>query len=92
MRQAPALTRTTEDGGTAMVRFYGVDGDVLIDRKVSVVTTPKAKSQASRQSAALIENGLTARWEVPTQTQANRATRMFEELGIDNITVTVVPK
>ena len=91
LRQAPSLTRTTDDGGTAMVRFDGVDGDVLIDRKVSVVTTQKAKSQASRQSAALAENGLTARWEVPTQTEANRANRMFEELGIDNITVTVVP-
>ncbi len=91
-RQAPALTRTTEDGGTALVRFDGVDGDVLIDRKVSVVTTAKAKNQATRQSAALAENGLTARWEVPTQTQANRANRMFEELSIENITVSVVPQ
>ncbi|MFG5382810.1 hypothetical protein [Yoonia sp. R2-816] len=91
-RQAPALTRTTEDGGTAMVRFDGVDGDVLIDRKVSVVTTTKAKNQATRQSTALAENGLTARWEVSTQTQANRANRMFKELGIENITVKVVPQ
>lgn len=90
--QAPALTRTNVDGSTASVRFDGVDGDVLIDRKLSVVTTPKAKNQVIRQSEALQQNGLTARWEVPTQAQANRATKIFEELGVKNITVKVVPE
>ncbi|EEE35028.1 putative filamentous hemagglutinin [Rhodobacteraceae bacterium KLH11] len=90
--QAPSLTRTTSDGKTVSVRFDGVDGDVLVDRKLSVVTTPKAKNQVLRQSEALEQNGLTARWEVPTQAQANRATRVFEELGIENITVKVVPE
>lgn len=90
--QAPALTRTTADGKTASVRFDGVEGDVLIDRKLSVVTTPKAKNQVLRQSEALEQNGLTARWEVPTQAQANRAIKVFEELGVKNITVKVVPE
>lgn len=90
--QAPALTRITPDGETATVRFDGLDGDVLIDRKLSVVTTPKVKDQVLRQSQALEQNGLTGRWEVPTQSQADRAARMFDQLGVKNITVKVVPE
>lgn len=65
---------------------------MLIDRKLSVVTTSKAKDQVIRQSEVLSQNGLTGRWKVPTQSQANRATRMFEELGVTNITVKMVPE
>ncbi len=90
--QAPALTRITPDGETAIVRFDGLDGDVLIDRKLSVVTTPKVKDQVLRQSQALEQNGLTGRWEVPTQSQADRAARMLDQLGVNNITVKVVPE
>jgi len=90
--QAPSIERTLPDGSKKPVRFDGLDGDVLIDRKTSVVTTSKAKEQALRQSQSLKENGMTARWEVPTQTQANRAEKMFRELGIENITVKVVPE
>ncbi|MGP8485712.1 hemagglutinin repeat-containing protein [Paraburkholderia fungorum] len=89
--QAPALERTMPDGSTRIVKFDGVDGDVMIDRKVSVVTTDKAKDQAIRQSEALAQNGLTGRWEVPTEQQASRAQKMFNDLGIKNITVKVVP-
>lgn len=90
--QAPSLTRTTVDGQITAVRFDGVDGDVLIDRKLSVVTTQKAKNQLFRQSEALQQNGFLGRWEVPTQVQANRATKLFNELGVTNITVKVVPE
>jgi len=83
--QAPALERTMPDGSTRLVKFDGVDGNVLVDRKISVVTTSKSKDQALRQSEVLSQNGLTARWEVPTQAQANRAQKMFDELGIKNI-------
>ena len=89
---APAIYRSTPDGVGTIVKFDGVEDGVLIDRKVSVVTTDKAKDQALRQSQALTENGLTARWEVPTQAQANRAEKMFLELDIKNITTKVVPK
>lgn len=92
MGQAPTLSRTAADGQTTTVRFDGVDGDVLIERKLSVVTSSKAKAQALRQSEALQQNGLTGRWEVPTQSQANRASKMFNELGVTNITVRVVPE
>ncbi|WP_240687903.1 hemagglutinin repeat-containing protein [Burkholderia sp. SRS-25] len=88
---APALERTLPDGSTRIVKFDGVDGNVMIDRKVSVVTTDKAYDQASRQSQALAQNGLTGRWEVPNDQQAARAQKMFDNLGITNITVKVVP-
>lgn len=90
--QAPAIDRTLPDGTKRPVRFDGLDGNVLIDRKLSVMTRPKVKNQAMRQSQALKENGLTGRWEVPTETQARRAKKMFTELGIDNIEVKVVPE
>ncbi|WP_208605643.1 hypothetical protein [Rhizobium aegyptiacum] len=90
--QAPTLTRTTPDGQKASVRFDGVDGDVLIDRKISVVTTQKVKDQVLRQSEALQQNGLSGRWEVPNQSQADRATKIFKDLGVKNITVKVVPE
>lgn len=88
--QAPTIDRIDESGKSRPVRFDGVDGDVMIDRKISVVTTPKAKNQAVRQSEALKNNGMTGRWEVPNQAQANRAQKMFDELGIKNIEVKIV--
>lgn len=88
--QAPAITRTLDDGTTTTVRFDGLDDGVLIDRKLSVVTTDKAKDQALRQSQALQQNGSTAIWEVPNAQQEARAQNMFNQLGITNITVKVV--
>jgi filamentous hemagglutinin len=87
--QAPALERTLEDGTKSLVKFDGVDGTVMIDRKVSIVTTQKAKDQALRQSDALRQNGLTGRWEVPNAAQQTRAENMLDKLNIDNISVTV---
>jgi RHS repeat-associated protein len=92
MGQAPAIERTMEDGSKRLVRFDGLDGNVLVDRKVSVMTTQKAKDQALRQSQALTENGLSGRWEVPTESQAVRAKTIFNELGIRNIDVKIIPQ
>lgn len=88
--QAPTIDRIDANGNSKPVRFDGVDGNVMIDRKISVVTTQKAKNQALRQSEALKNSGMTGRWEVPNQTQANRAQKMFDELGIKNIEVKIV--
>ncbi|MFP1771161.1 VENN motif pre-toxin domain-containing protein, partial [Lonsdalea quercina] len=88
--QAPSIERVDADGKAKSVRFDGVDGNVMVDRKISVVTTQKAKNQALRQSEALKNNGMTGRWEVPNQAQANRAQKMFDELGIKNIEVKIV--
>jgi filamentous hemagglutinin len=88
--QAPALERAMPDGSTRLVKFDGLDGNVLVDRKISVVTTSKSKDQALRQSEVLKQHGLTARWEVPNEVQAARAQKMFDELGIKNISVRVI--
>ncbi|MGS2732185.1 hypothetical protein, partial [Enterobacter sp. CFEC93] len=88
--QAPTIDRIDANGNSKPVRFDGVDDNVMIDRKISVVTTQKAKNQALRQSEALKNSGMTGRWEVPNQTQANRAQKMFDELGIKNIEVKIV--
>ena len=88
--QAPAINRTLPNGNQKLVKFDGVDGNVLIDRKLSVVTSKKGKNQAQRQSQALLENGLQGRWEVPNEAQRIRAENMFKELGINNIDVEVV--
>ncbi len=88
--QAPQIQRTLPDGTTRPVHLDGVDRNIVIDRKLSVVTSPKAKNQAIRQSQALRQNGLLGRWEVPNESQAARARKMFKELGITNITVEVV--
>ncbi|MRS92476.1 hypothetical protein GJV04_20915 [Enterobacteriaceae bacterium RIT714] len=88
--QAPSIDRIDADGKSKPVRFDGVDGDIMVDRKISVITTQKAKDQALRQSDDFKNNGMTGRWEVTTQTQANRVQKMFDELGIKNIEVKVV--
>jgi hypothetical protein len=89
--EAPELSYQDTNGNVRPVRFDGQDGDVMIDRKLSVTTFPKSQAQALRQSEALSQNGLTGRWEVPTQTEATRALKMFVKLDIKNIGVKVVP-
>jgi len=91
---APALEWVDSTGKLRTTRFDGFDeftGE-LIDRKSGLVFTSKAATQALNQSAALAQQGLTGVWEVPTQYLANRATQRLASLGINNITVRVVPK
>lgn len=52
----------------------------------------KLRNEALRQSEALQQNGLSGRWEVPNLQQAQRATRLLQNLGITNITVGVMPQ
>jgi filamentous hemagglutinin len=63
----------------------------MVDRKLSITTFPKSQMQALRQSAVAAENGYSVRWEVPNQSEATRALNMFEQLGIKNIQVVIVP-
>jgi hypothetical protein len=85
--QAPSIP-----GSKGPVRFDGEAPGLLIDRKMAVVTSPKAQGQALRQSGELSQNGLRGIWEVPDAAQAARARMMFNKLGITNIDVRVVPK
>jgi len=88
--QAPELVYRAADGSRQKVRFDGVEGGQMIDRKKAITTFPKSERQALRQSDALTQNGLTAVWEVPSAAEAARATRLLSKLNITNITVRVV--
>lgn len=88
--QVPALERTMPDGTKRPVKFDGLDGEYMIDRKWSVVTAPKAKEQALRQSEALSQHNMIAFWEVPNMTEKNIALKMLSKLKITNIFVRVV--
>jgi filamentous hemagglutinin len=61
-----------------------------VDRKISVVTTSKAKEQALRQSDALSQNGLTGAGRFRIRAKRQELREMFDELGIKNISVKVV--
>jgi hypothetical protein len=90
--EAPALDYTNAQGQQKTLRLDGVEGDVGIDRKLAVLHTKKAQKQAVRQSKAFADNGMTGRWEVPTEAEARRARQLFAKAGVTNIDVKVVPK
>jgi len=95
--QAPQIYWIDNNGGVRAVRFDGEDGSmngspVLVDRKTSVFPNADKENDALRQSEALSQNGLTGRWEVPNQYEAQRARSLFNRLHITNITVRVVPQ
>lgn len=92
--QAPQISYVDpKTGETKNVRFDGQDTDgTLVDRKLSVVTSPKAKKQMERQSEALDQNGLKGRWEVPDEKQKARGDKLVGATGVDNIDVKVEPK
>jgi hypothetical protein len=56
------------------------------DRKLSVVTSPKAQKQMARQQEALKKNGREGRWEVPTEGEKARADKMIQKTNSDRIT------
>ena len=89
--QAPALDYLGPDGVRLSVKFDGLEGAVLIDRKISVHTGEKTRALARRQSEALRQNGLTGVWELPTEAEAARAQQLLVREGITNIDARVKP-
>ena len=87
--QALSLSYIDSSGKSKIVRFDGLEDNVLIDRKIAVVTSPKVKNQILRQSAALKENNMQGVWEVPDASQGKRALKMMQELKINNIQVRI---
>lgn len=83
--QAPTLTRTLPNGSTRPVKFDGVQGETLIDRKWSVSLRPRAKAQALRQTEVLTQHSLNAVWEVPNKKQLLLASKILKKLKITNI-------
>jgi hypothetical protein len=56
--RASTLMRTMADGSQRPVKFDGVQGDYVIDRKWSIVDRPRARAQILRQSQVLAEHRL----------------------------------
>jgi hypothetical protein len=88
--QAPTLMRTLPDGSKRPVKFDGVEGSYMIDRKWSVTGKPRAVAQILRQSEVLAQHRLIGTWEVPNQAQRNKAIKLFKKLNVTNIKVRVV--
>jgi hypothetical protein len=87
--QAPTLMRTMPDGSRRPVKFDGVLGEYVIDRKWSVVKRPRARAQLLRQSAVLAEHRLIGIWEVPTEAEKIQALKLFQEMQVTNIKVRI---
>jgi hypothetical protein len=91
--QVPALKYDNPFGGRNLVKFDGIEGKTLIDRKLSFYSNDKGKLALQRQSEALKQNpGYSGRIEVPTATEQRRIQKYMNELNITNIDVKVVPK
>ena len=88
---APRLSATDAEG-TKTAKFDGIEGDTVIDRKLSITFHPSTIEKALRQSAIAATNGYRIRWEVPNDSERRRAERLFKEWGIKNIEVRIHPK
>jgi hypothetical protein len=88
--RAPTLMRTMADGSKRPVKFDGIQGDYVIDRKWKVVDAPHARAQLLRQSEVLAEHRLIGTWEVPTPVQKAKALKLFKKMKVANIHVKVV--
>jgi hypothetical protein len=88
--QAPTLMRTMADGSKRPVKFDGIRGDYVIDRKWKVVDAPHARAQLLRQSEVLAEHRLIGVWGVPTPAQKTKALKLFKKMNVTNIHVRVV--
>jgi hypothetical protein len=87
---APALMRTMPDGSKRPVKFDGIRGEYVIDRKWKVVDAPHARAQVRRQTQALSEHRLMGTWEVRNERHRIKARKLFEKMGVHNIIVRVV--
>lgn len=88
--QAPTLMRTMPDGSKRPVKFDGVQGEYVIDRKWNVRDAPRARAQLLRQSEALAQNHLIGIWEVPNEAVKAKALKLLKNMNVTNIKVRVV--
>ena len=87
---APTLMRPMPDGSFRPVKFDGVRGDYVIDRKWSIRDMKNARDQVIRQSEALAHNRLIGVWEVLSDLQKANALKLLKRLKVVNIQVKVV--
>jgi hypothetical protein len=88
--RAPTLMRTLEDGSQRPVKFDGVEGDYMIDRKWKVVNAPHSRAQLLRQTEVLKQHRLIGTWEVPNNVQKAAGHKLFKRMNVTNIKVRVV--
>lgn len=88
--RVPALTLATADGRSRHVRFDGIDGDYLIDRKLRVVDLPRSRTQLMRQAEALAQARCYATWEVPTEAERALAAAILARAGVRRIKLRVI--
>jgi hypothetical protein len=88
--EVPVLTLASPAGGPRFVRFDGIDGDYLIDRKLRVVDLPRSRAQLARQAEALAQARCIATWEVPSEAERARAAAMLARAGVRRIKIRVV--
>lgn len=88
--QAPTLMRTMPDGSKRPVKFDGIQGEYVIDRKFTVVNRPRARAQLLRQSEVLAQHRLIGTWEVPDEVQRIAAMKLLKQMKVTNIKVRVV--
>lgn len=76
--------------GRNLVRFDGIDGTELIDRKLNVTTKSKQLYDLQRMSEALRQNpGVTGVIEVPDTAAFRAAALALDKAGVSNITVRI---
>jgi len=88
--QAPTLMRTMPDGSKRPVKFDGVQGEYVIDRKFKVVDAPHARAQLVRQSEVLAQHSLIGTWEVTNEAQRIAAYKLLKKMQVTNIKVRIV--
>lgn len=88
--QAPALMRTLPNGRKRPVKFDGIEGDYVIDRKTSIWTTQSSIGQLKRQSEVLAQHHAIGTWEVPNLYEKKKALKLFKKHNIRNIKVRIV--
>jgi len=88
--QAPTLMRTMPNGSKRPVKFDGIQGDFMVDRKWAVVNRPRSRAQILRQSEVLAQHRLIGTWEVPTPVEKTKALKLLKQMSITNIHVKVV--
>ncbi|MGA7613552.1 MAG: RHS repeat-associated core domain-containing protein [Thermoanaerobaculia bacterium] len=92
--EVPALLFDNPNAvGKPLVRFDGLEGNTLIDRKLSVTTKSKQLKDLRRVGIALRQNpGYRLRIEVPTEGAARQARRALRLVGLRGVAIRVVPR
>jgi len=88
--QAPTLTRTLPNGSRRPVKFDGVHGEYVVDRKWAIRDQPRARAQVLRQSEVLSQHRLIGVWEVPNEHERLAAIKLLKKLNVTNIKIRIV--